>query len=95
MVLGISSILGSVNFVVTIYKLRGPGVLFRNMSVFVWMMLVTSFLIIGATPVLTAALVMLFMDRNLGTGFFLPKLGATRCFGNICSGSSGIQKSIS
>jgi cytochrome c oxidase subunit 1 len=74
-VLGVSSILGAVNFIVTIYRLRGPGVMFRNMSLFVWMVLVNSFLIIGATPVLSAALVMLLFDRNLGTGFFLPKLG--------------------
>jgi cytochrome c oxidase subunit 1 len=74
-VLGISSLLGAVNFVVTIFKLRAPGVMFRNMSLFVWMMLVNSFLMIGATPVLSAALIMLLFDRNLGTGFFLPALG--------------------
>jgi heme/copper-type cytochrome/quinol oxidase subunit 1 len=49
--------------------------MFRNMSLFVWMILVNSFLIIGATPVLSAALVMLLLDRNAGTGFFLPKFG--------------------
>ncbi len=74
-VLGASSILGSINFIVTIFKLRAPGVMFRNMSLFVWMMLVNSFLMVGATPVLSAALVMLLFDRNLGTGFFLPALG--------------------
>jgi cytochrome c oxidase subunit 1 len=74
-VLGISSLLGAVNFVVTIFKLRAPGVMFRNMSLFVWMMLVNSFLMIGATPVLSAALIMLLFDRNLGTGFFIPALG--------------------
>jgi cytochrome c oxidase subunit 1 len=74
-VIGTSSVLGAVNFIVTIYKLRAPSVMFRNMSLFVWMILVTSFLIVGATPVLSAALIMLLLDRNLGTGFFLPKLG--------------------
>src|SRR5208337_2714865 len=74
-VLGVSSMLGALNFIVTIYRLRGPGVMFRNMSLFVWMILVNSFLVIGATPVLSAALVMLLFDRNAGTGFFLPKLG--------------------
>ena len=72
---GTASILGAINFIVTIYKLRAPGVMFRNMSLFVWSMLVTAFLIVGATPVLSAALLMLLFDRNLGTGFFLPKLG--------------------
>ena len=74
-VLGISSMMGAINFIATIYKLRGPGVMFRNMSLFVWMVLVNSFLIIGATPVLSAALIMLLSDRNLGTGFFLPAFG--------------------
>lgn len=74
-VLGTSSLLGAINFILTIYKLRAPGVMFRNMSLFVWMVLVNSFLIIGATPVIAAALLMLLFDRNLGTGFFLPALG--------------------
>jgi cytochrome c oxidase subunit 1 len=74
-VIGTSSVLGALNLILTIYKLRAPGVMFRNMSLFVWTILVTSFLIIGATPVLSAALLMLLFDRNLGTGFFLPALG--------------------
>jgi cytochrome c oxidase subunit 1 len=74
-VLGASSLLSSVNFIVTIYKLRAPGVLFRNMSLFVCTVLVTAFLLVGATPVLSAALIMLLLDRNLGTGFFVPQYG--------------------
>ena len=74
-VIGTTSVLGAVNFIATIFKLRAPGILFRNMSLFVWTILVTSFLIVGATPVLSAALIMLLLDRNLGTGFFLPELG--------------------
>ncbi len=68
--LGTSSILGSINFITTIFKLRKPGVNFGNLSLFVWTVLVTSWIILLATPVIASALVMLFMDRNLGTAFF-------------------------
>ncbi len=69
--LGSSSILGSVNFITTIFKLRKPGVTFGNLSLFVWTVLVTSWIILLATPVIASALVMLFLDRNLGTTFFV------------------------
>lgn len=69
--LGTSSILGSVNFITTIFKLRKPGITFGNLSLFVWTVLVTAWLILLATPVIASALVMLFLDRNLGTTFFV------------------------
>src|SRR3989304_271719 len=53
--IGTSSIIGSVNFLVTIFKLRAPGVTFRNLSLFVWSVLVTQFMILLATPALAAA----------------------------------------
>ncbi len=68
--LGTSSILGAVNFITTIFKLRKPGVTFGNLSLFVWTVLVTAWIILLATPVIASALVMLFLDRNLGTTFF-------------------------
>jgi cytochrome c oxidase subunit 1 len=70
LILGISSLLSSVNFIVTIVKLRAPGVTFRNMSLFVWSILVTAFMILLAVPVLTAALVMVLTDRIVGTCVF-------------------------
>lgn len=73
--IGTSSILGAINFIVTIFKLRAPGINFGNLSLFVWSVLVTAWLILLATPVLASALVMLFMDRNIGTTFFVTEGG--------------------
>ncbi len=67
---GVSSILGGINFMATIMMLRRPDVSFRNMSLFVWGVLVTAAMILLATPVLTSAFVLLLLDRNLGTSFF-------------------------
>ena len=69
-VIGTSSILGAVNFLVTIAKLRAPGVKFSNMSLFVWSILTVSVMIVMATPVLASGLALAFLDRNLGTCFF-------------------------
>jgi cytochrome c oxidase subunit 1 len=69
---GTSSILGAINFLVTIFKMRAPGMTLFRMPIMVWTMLVTSVLVLMATPVITSALVMLFIDRNLGGTFFDP-----------------------
>jgi cytochrome c oxidase subunit 1 len=73
--LGISSIAGAVNIIVTIIRLRAPGMRFNRMPLFVWMSLVTSFLLIFAIPSLTVAITLLFFDRNFGSNFFLPAAG--------------------
>ena len=75
LLLGVSSLAGSVNIIVTIIRLRAPGMRFNRMPLFVWMSLVTSFLLIFALPSITVALIMLFFDRNFGTNFFLPAAG--------------------
>ena len=75
LLIGTSSILGSINFLVTIFKMRAPGMTLLRMPVMVWTMLVTSILVLMATPVLTSALIMLFIDRNLGGHFFDPATG--------------------
>ncbi len=67
---GVASIAGSVNFIVTILNMRAPGLRLNRMPLFVWMMLVTSFILIFAFPSLTAAQIMLLFDRNYGTRFF-------------------------
>ncbi|HEY4385224.1 MAG TPA: cytochrome c oxidase subunit I [Ktedonobacteraceae bacterium] len=70
MLLGISSIAGSLNFVVTILKLRAPGMSINRMPLFTWMMLVTSFLLLFALPSLTVASFLLLLDRHLGMHFY-------------------------
>ncbi|MBX7214673.1 MAG: cbb3-type cytochrome c oxidase subunit I [Thermoflexales bacterium] len=68
--LGISSTLGAVNFLVTIYAMRAPGMTAWRMPMFTWSMTVTAAMILVATPVLTAAMIMLIADRQFGTQFF-------------------------
>jgi cytochrome c oxidase subunit 1 len=75
LLVGTSSILGAVNFITTIFNLRAPGMTMFRMPLFTWTMLVTSLLVLLATPVFTSALVMLLIDRNLGGSFFNPANG--------------------
>jgi cytochrome c oxidase subunit 1 len=73
--IGTSSILGGINFLVTIFKMRAPGMTMFRMPILVWTVLVTSVLVVMATPVLASALIMLFIDRNYGGHFFDPVSG--------------------
>ncbi|HLH62563.1 MAG TPA: cytochrome c oxidase subunit I [Ktedonobacteraceae bacterium] len=75
LMLGISSISGSLNFVVTILKLRAPGMTINRMPLFTWMTLVTSFLLLFAIPSVTAAALLLLLDRHLGTHFYQAGAG--------------------
>jgi len=70
LLLGISSIAGSLNFVVMILRMRAPGMTINRMPLFTWMTLVTAFLLLFALPSLTAASVMMLLDRHLGTHFY-------------------------
>jgi len=72
---GAGTIIGALNLAVTILLLRCPGMIFGRIPLFVWMTLVTSILILAAYPILTAALVMLFVDRHLAGRFFDPSGG--------------------
>ena len=72
---GTSSILGAINFMVTIFKMRAPGMTMFRLPILVWTILVTSVLVLMATPVLTSGLIMLFIDRNYGGHFFDPANG--------------------
>src|SRR5215471_8552913 len=74
-ILGASSILGSINFLVTILNMRTPGMTMHRIPLFVWAMLTTSFIQLIATPALAAVLLMVLADRHLGTHFFDPAGG--------------------
>jgi cytochrome c oxidase subunit I len=74
-ILGVGSVMGALNFIVTTFNLRAPGMKFNRMPLFVWATLVASFLIVFAFPSITVATILLYFDRNFGTGFFLPTEG--------------------
>ncbi len=76
-ILGIASMASGFNFLVTILNMRAPGMTLFRMPLFVWMTLVTSFLIIFAFPVITVALFELMFDRLFGANFFNPAAGGT------------------
>ena len=67
-----SSLLGSMNIIVTIVQLRAPGLTWFRLPFFIWAQLVTSFLLILAFPPLESAAILQLMDRLVGTSFFLP-----------------------
>lgn len=75
LILGTSSILGAMNFVTTILKMRIPSMDIHSMPLFCWSMLATSALVLLGTPVLAAALILLSMDLIAGTAFFNPMGG--------------------
>ena len=68
--LGLSSIMGAINIITTIWTLRAPGMGWMKMPMFVWTWLVTAFLLLGIMPVLAGAVTMMLADRNFGTSFF-------------------------
>ncbi len=71
-VLGVSSIMGSINFIVTILNLRAPGMSMFRLPLTVWAIFITSILLLLALPSLTVAVSCLLMDRVAGTSFFMP-----------------------
>jgi cytochrome c oxidase subunit 1 len=73
--LGIGSTTSAINFIVTILNMRAPGMTLMRMPVFTWMMLVVAFLTLFALPIVTAAMIMVFFDRNFDTTFFLASKG--------------------
>src|SRR5215213_9336405 len=74
-ILGLSSVLGSINFIVTMLKCKHPDLPIMKMSLFAWSILSISFMTLVAIPTFAAALIMLYTDRLGVTGFFNPALG--------------------
>jgi cytochrome c oxidase subunit 1 len=73
--IGFSSILASINFIVTILYMRAPGMGWNQMNMFVWCTLGAFIIQLVFVPVLAAAVTMLLLDKYLGTNFFNPALG--------------------
>jgi cytochrome c oxidase subunit I len=74
-ILSVSSLLGAINFVVTIHRLRAPGMTWMRVPLFVWTIEVYAALLIVVLPVLSVGLTMLLLDRQAGTHFFEPDEG--------------------
>jgi cytochrome c oxidase subunit 1 len=70
---GVSSMMGSVNYLTTIIQMRAPGMTMFRLPMTIWGMFITAVLQAFALPVLTAALFMQLLDRLVGTGFFIPE----------------------
>ncbi len=104
---GISSLMGSINYITTIIMLRAPGMKMFRMPMTVWALFITALLQAFALPVLTSALVMQLLDRD-GGDELLPagrldggqraaraSAAARRCCGSTCSGSTRTRPSTS
>ena len=73
--MGISSVLGAINVVVTIMNMRAPGMNLLKMPMFVWTWLITAYLLVAVMPVLAGAVTMLLTDHFFGTSFFAASGG--------------------
>ena len=75
LVLGVASVMASVNFIVTIFNLRTHGMTLFRMPVFVWMTLIVAFLLVLALPPITVAIILVLVDRIAGANFFVVSGG--------------------
>ena len=74
-VLGLSSILGSFNYITTIINMRAPGMWWFRLPLSIWSLFVTAILVLLAMPILSGAIIMLLFDQTIGTHFFGPAQG--------------------
>lgn len=74
-VLGFSSIFTGLNFIVTVHKMRAPGLTWERLPLFIWALYATSLIQVLATPVIAITLLLLILERTIGIGIFDPTLG--------------------
>jgi len=74
-ILGLSSILGSMNYITTVVNMRAPGMTWFRLPLSIWALFITAILVLLAIPVLSGAAIMLLFDQTLGTHFFNPEQG--------------------
>ena len=74
-VVGFSTIMTGINFIVTVHRLRAPGLTWFRLPIFVWTMYATALVMVLATPVLAATLILIVADRLFGIGVFDPVAG--------------------
>ena len=74
-ILGFSSILTGINFIVTVHKMRAPGITWFKLPLFVWTLYATAIIQVLATPVLAITLLLLVLEKTIGIGIFDPALG--------------------
>jgi cytochrome c oxidase subunit 1 len=84
--------LGALNFIVTILKMRTPGMGVHQMPVFCWSMLATSAITLLGTPVLASALILLSFDLLAGTTFLTQLVVEIQSYTSTCSGSTPTQR---
>jgi cytochrome c oxidase subunit 1 len=75
LILGFSSIFTGLNFIVTVHKLRAPGMTWFKMPLLIWGLYATAIIQVMATPVLAITLVLLILERSFGIGIFDPAMG--------------------
>ncbi|MGN6536540.1 MAG: cytochrome c oxidase subunit I, partial [Mesorhizobium sp.] len=74
-IVGFSSIMTGINFIVTVHTLRAPGLTWFRLPIFVWTIYATALVMVLATPVLAASLILIVLERVFGMGIFNPDLG--------------------
>lgn len=72
---GVRSILRRINFIRTMWNIRGSDVTFEKIPLFVWTVVISGFLLVLSLPVLAGGITMLLLDRNISTSFFDPNGG--------------------